>query len=664
MIMGKTSILIFCAAALCTATLLSCGGPSKARRLQREDVRAGLDLAASDEIPELEYRQLRRDTIVVRDDATGRDILIMKAVRDDQTGEMVANDVLQAAVVTARFRNIAERGGKVDLRFQITVPARMRDSKWQLRFYPDMYIQGDSVRLDPVYVTGRDYRRGQLRGYEQYNRWLSRIISDTTRLIDRTQFERFLERNIPGVFELRTDSSFVSDDQFVARFGRVTERQALDHYTLWSRVRRNGRRLAAKDRMYGRFVKSPIVTEGIRLDTVLVDRNGDYVYHYVQTVNTRPRLRKVDIVLSGDIWDRDRRVYTMPRTEPLTFYISSVSAFADMSERYLTRVVGRRVEANASYRIAFDLGKDRIRPELGDNAAQIGHVKDNLADLMANEVFDLDSIVVVAHASPEGSWALNEGLSRRRGQSVTRYFRDYMAGYRGRLDREGFSVDESGSVSRRSARAPEIRFVSRSVPENWILLDRLVLEDSRLDDGQKRRYFSRAVIKDMDRRERLMSGDDYYAYVRDTLYPRLRVVDFAFHLHRKGMVQDTVRTTELDERYMEGVRLLRDMEYDEAVKILGPYQDFNAAVAYTAAMRNASAMVILEGLEPDARINYLKAIIHARLGDEQKAVQCYLDACGEDPSYVHRGNLDPEISGLIRLYGLNGKDTYDDTLGY
>ena len=664
MIMGKTSILIFCAASLCAATLLSCGGPSKARRLQRDDVRAGLELAASDAIPELEYRQLRRDTIVVRDDATGCDILIMKAVRDDQTGEMVANDVLQAAVVTARFRNIAERGGKVDLRFQITVPARMRDSRWQLRFYPDMYIQGDSVRLDPVYVTGRDYRRGQLRGYEQYNRWLSRIISDTTRLIDRTQFERFLERNIPGVFELRTDSSFVSDDQFVARFGRVTERQALDHYTLWSRVRRNGRRLAAKDRMYGRFVKSPIVTEGIRLDTVLVDRNGDYVYHYVQTVNTRPRLRKVDIVLSGDIWDRDRRVYTMPRTEPLTFYISSVSAFADMSERYLTRVVGRRVEANASYRIAFELGKDRIRPELDDNAAQITHVKDNLADLMANEVFDLDSIVVVAHASPEGTWALNEGLSRRRGQSVTRYFRDYMAACRRELDREGFSVDESGSVGRRSGSAPEIRLVSRSVPENWILLDRLVLEDGRLDDGQKRRYFSRAVIRDMDRRERLMSGDDYYAYVRDTLYPRLRVVDFAFHLHRKGMVQDTVRTTELDERYMEGVRLLRDMEYDEAVKILGPYQDFNAAVAYTGAMRDASAMVILEGLEPDARINYLKAIIHARLGDEQKAVQCYLDACGEDPSYVHRGNLDPEISGLIRLYALNGKDTYDDTLGY
>ena len=56
--------------------------------------------------------------------------------------------MLQAAVVTARFRNIAERGGKVDLRFQITVPARMRDSRWQLRFYPDMFILGDSLSSD------------------------------------------------------------------------------------------------------------------------------------------------------------------------------------------------------------------------------------------------------------------------------------------------------------------------------------------------------------------------------------------------------------------------------------------------------------------------------------------------------------------------------------
>ena len=74
-------------------------------------------------------------------------------------------------------------------------------------------------------------------------------------------------------------------------------------------------------------------------------------------------------------------------------------------------------------------------------------------------------------------------------------------------------------------------------------------------------------------------------------------------------------------------------------------------------------MLILRGLEPDARVNYLKAIIHARLGEDREAVQCYLNACSEEPSYIHRGNLDPEISQLIKLYGLN-RQVGDDNTGY
>lgn len=644
--------------------VVSCGPSRKVTNLHENKIQAGLSLSEADNIPDKEYRQLRRDTIVFHDDS-GKDILIMKAIRDDETGEMVATDILKAAYVSARFRNIAERAGKIDLKFEITVPAEMQDSKWQLRFYPDMFIQEDSIRLDPVYVTGRDYRKVQLRGYEQYEKFLATIINDTTKFIDIHQLEVFLQRNIPEVYAFKTDTSFVSDDLFYSIYG-VNQRQAVDHYTLWYKVRANDRRKAARGKMYNRYVKAPIVTEGIRLDTVLLDINGDYVYHYVQTINTRPKLRRVDIVLSGDIWEQDRKIYDMPPTEPLTFYISSVSAFADMSERYLTRVVERRAEANASYRIEFAKGKDDIRLDLGDNLVQVNQVKNNLADLLENEVYDLDSIVVVANASPEGSWKLNDGLSRRRGHAVVRYFEDFMREWRRDVERNGgFSVDAAtGEVARASSKIPNIRFISRSVPENWTLLDRLVRNDSRLDEAQKERYFFHSSIKDMDRREQLMKSDSYYRFLSDTLYPRLRVVDFAFHLHRKGMIKDTVHTTELDRNYMEGVRLLKDMEYEEAVKILGPYQDYNAAVAYTAAMRNASAMLILDRLEPDARINYLKAIIYSRMGEEQKAVQCYLDACREEPMYVHRGNLDPEISQLIRLYGLNRKDDFDEELGY
>lgn len=47
-----------------------------------------------------------------------------------------------------------KRSGKVDLNFQVIVPESMMDSKWQLCFYPDLFVLEDSTRLDPVIITG------------------------------------------------------------------------------------------------------------------------------------------------------------------------------------------------------------------------------------------------------------------------------------------------------------------------------------------------------------------------------------------------------------------------------------------------------------------------------------------------------------------------------
>ena len=649
---SKTSILMAVMAVLVTiGAIVSCGTSRKAADIRQRGLAPQLVLPGESQLPEMDFRRTKRDTFTVRDDS-GREILIMKAVRDDETGEMVATDVLDAAVITARFRNVAERRGRVDLRFQIIVPGEMQDPAWQLRFTPDMFILDDSTRLESVIITGEGYRKAQLKGYEQYERFLSKIVSDTTRFIDIGQLEIFLERNIPQVFSFKADSSEVSDEQFLSAYG-VSEREALEHYTNHIAVKRNRRRIASQEKMYRRFVKAPIETEGVRLDTVIRTLDGDFIYEYVQTIATRPKLRKVDIVLSGSIYEEDRPVYIMPRSEPLSFYISSISSFADGTERYKTRVVSRRAEANASYRIEFAKGKYDIDPSLADNLSQIGFVKDNLDALLSNETFDLDSIVVVANASPEGSWALNGSLSRRRGEAVSRYFSAFMRERRKEATLEGgFTVDEKGSVSK-GEQAPDIRFITRSVPENWTLLDRLVRNDDVLTEAQKQHYFSLEGMRDADGREVMMKNRDYYRHLADSLYPRLRVVDFAFHLHRKGMVKDTVHTTELDTEYMRGVQLLRDMDYNEAVKILGPYRDFNAALAYVACDRNASAMDILTRLEKTAPVNYLLAIVRARQGDEKEAVEYYLRSCAQDPSFVHRGNLDPEISALIRLYGLN-----------
>ena len=118
------------------------------------------------------------------------------------------------------------------------------------------------------------------------------------------------------------------------------------------------------------------------------------------------------------------------------------------------------------------------------------------------------------------------------------------------------------------------------------------------------------------------------------------------------MVKDTVHTTVLDSVYMAGVQAIRDMDYEKAVTLLRPYRDFNSAVAFCAMDYNASAMRILESLERTDKVNYLLALLYSRRGDDKEAVECYLKACAANKNYVHRGNLDPEISALISRYGL------------
>lgn len=628
----------------------------KLEAIRENNTNAGISLTNETELPDLEYRSRMKDTLQILD-IYGRQTFLMKAVRDDETGEMLANEVLDAAVVSARFRNVAERHGKVAIQFDILVPHSMMDNKWQLRFEPDMYILEDSVRLDPVIITGKGYRKAQLRGYQQYERFLSRIVSDTTAFINLRQLELFIERNIPRLYAFKKDSSEVSDELFYSYYG-ISEAKAVEHYTNKLARKRNHYRMLLRQRMYDKYVKAPIVTEGIRLDTVLVDMNGDFMYCYSQQIDTRPKLRKVDIVLSGAIYEQDKKLYSIPRGEPLSFYISSVSMFADMKERYLTEVVERKVSASASYDIVFQVAKADVRSDLAGNAEEIGNIKKQLVSLIGNEAFELDSIRVTATASPEGKYRQNEKLSQRRSESVSKYFRSWMRHYQDSLEAvKGFKVDENGRIVKEQV--PDIAFQSNIYAENWKGLDELVGSDANLSDDDKQNYYSLAEAGDADLRESRLKQQVYYKYLKDELYPKLRTVSFDFYLHRKSMEKDTVHTTILDTVYMQGVEAIRERDYEAAVMLLAPYQDYNTAVAYVALDRNRSALDILQRCEQTAQVNYLLALLYSRLGDETKAVQHYMTSCSQDESYVHRGNLDPEISALIALYGLNKREDED-----
>ena len=649
---GGMSLLVICNIVLMVVVCLlisGCGTSRKVERMQERQMRAEIGMV---EMPDrvghdgrfpVGAGDDRRDTTVVME---GGGPIIMNAVRDED-GNMVATDVIKAASVTARFRNVAERGGKVNIEFMVTVPKDMMDPQWQLRFYPRMYVLEDTLGLDSVLITGQEYRNEQMRGYRRYEKFLQSIVTDSMEFVNLRLLEIFIERNIPDLYAFRTDSTFVTDAEFASTYG-VTEQEAIEHYTNKLARSANERRKARKDTKFRQYVSVPIEEKGIRLDTVIREINGDFRYVYSYTLASRPHLRKVDVVLSGAIYKEDVKIYDIPECEPLTYYISSLSAFVDGTKRYMTKVIERKVYANTACYVEFEHDSFVVDETLGYNRDEIGRIKGNLAALIDNDEFAMDSIIVTASSSPEGTVAYNTRLTQRRSEAVAEYFRRYIDEYRDSVRvNEGFVVDMTGDPRSEPGMTGErIRFVARNDAENWRMLDVLVAEDTVMSYEEKIAYINACEVADFDVREEVLQKLGCYRHLREKVYPRLRTVKFDFYLHRKDMQKDTVHTTVIDSTYMAGVQAVRDRDYETAVTLLRPYQDYNSAVAFCALDYNASALAILERLPKTDKVNYMLAIVYSRLGETEKAVRCYEEACRMNPGFVHRGNLDPEITQL------------------
>ena len=637
--------------------LAGCSSSRKLAMLQSKDELADIS------IPEREMhidtsRNISEDTIKIEID--GREMILMKAVRDAESGEMVAHQELQAAFVTARYRSVAERRGKADLEFQIRVPEYMLDTRWQLRFYPSMFVGEETHVLEPVFITGSEYRKIQLRGYQQYQRFLNSIITDSVDFINRHQLDIFLKRNIPQIYAYKDRDAVVSDEEFFSHYG-VTERMAIEHYTIQARIRRNDRKIGRKEEVFRRYVKSPIITSGLRLDSLYRDK-GEFIYTYVQPIDISRDMRRVDVVLNGDIYEETDRIYGIPYTEPLSFYVSSLSSIVDDTPRYRKVVVERKVSTEMSGYLDFEAGRSDVMPGLASNASEISRLKGVLRGLLEDGELELDSVYVTAFASPEGSVSANRRLSAQRANAVGAYFKSTLTQMADSMRTEaGFSVDADGDIVHAYEKVPQIMFRSCNGGEDWERFTRLVNGDAKLEKRHKDFYAQCMKLANLDSREEaIKSSKTFYRYCREIIYPKLRHVRFDFHLHRRGMVQDTVHTSVIDSVYVKGVQAIRDREYEKAVSLLAPYKDYNTAVAYVSLDRNSSALEILQGLEKTAKVNYMLAIVHSRFGDTKEAIRCYMESCRQDKAFVSRGYLDPEISRLISMYELDNFNISDE----
>ena len=604
--------------------MFSCTSYRKLERIRTGQVKMGLGVA---EDKPLDDGCQEVDIDSIRGTLTEGPV-IMNAIRDTETGEMVATDIIRASRVVARFRNVAERGGKVSVSFDVIVPEGMKDSRYQLKIWPYMAMAGDTVGLEPVYITGEKYRYRQLKGYERYRAFLASIVSDTTDFIRIGQLEVFLARNFPQTYAMRNDSSVVNDEIAQSLFG-LTQTQAVTHYTRKWQVRANERRKQRKDKMFSKYVRDPLAVEGIRLDTVLTSSSGDFIYRYLHTFSPPPMVKKVSVSLRGKIYQDGEFVDDLPFPDDITFYISSLSGLVQDKVRYKMVILERRIYDNTKVLLDFEQGSSQLDTLLGDNASELMRVRRCVGDMFSNEDYDLDSLKITASCSLEGSIDYNRRLSSARAESVKAVLAD--------------DFPDSWRT----------KVYSAATPENWEHFSLLVENDTILTDSCRKRI-ARQVEKASvrpDDAEASLARMPEYRYLREKIYPKLRYVKFEFYMHRVGMVKDTLHTTEIDSVYMAGLDALRNMDYKHAVSQLRQYRDYNSALALTSADYNHTALDVLQALsKTDPKVCYLMAIVLSRLGQKTEATR-YLDlAVAYDPMLKYRANLDPELSGYINNF--------------
>ncbi|NDV80118.1 hypothetical protein D0T57_14275 [Dysgonomonas sp. 511] len=398
-------------------------------------------------------------------------------------------------------------------------------------------------------------------------------------------------------------------------------------------IDKNNALIKNKQQVFFKLVKFPRNTHA-RLDTVVYNK-GKFDYYYKQELMADEDSKRINIYVDGYVVDTNQEYYLVPSSDTLNYMISSMIQLLDTTPRYLRKVIERKVMSSLKANIGFKAGASELDINLGDNLPELEKVQE-MADRITGELeFVVDSITLVAGCSPEGSFATNMLLSKRRGESIRKYLTGMLEG-----------IDNINQIVRAYPKG-----------EDWQGLSSLVRDslDSRTRQGVLDII---AESSDPDTKEihirQLYPGD--YTYIRDKLYPKLRVVEFTFYMHRRGMLKDTVYTTEPDTLYAKGMELLAKRRYSDALQILSEYNDYNTAICLMSLGYDTGAYSILESIPETANREYLMAILAARMGREEEAVRRYLLSVELDPAKRWRGTLDPEINRLIKAYDLNKDD--------
>ncbi|GKH78605.1 hypothetical protein CE91St6_41760 [Phocaeicola dorei] len=634
-------------------------------------------------------------------DEKGVQHIVTEAAKDSVTGEYITQMELTEITVVARSKQVAERNGRINLDFVVTVPGELISNKWQLQLTPVAYKRTDTIRLDRIFLSGADFAKMQKKGYMRYHAFMNSIIPDSLylqKLFDEKGYRKALAELEDEYFQAWKHEVIAKErwidwsDKANARFALFNykmerNRQAIAGYNsilehlpaYWLRREMDGRYIPSKWRifadgnhrirtksitpedsaaiterftdygkmaenqkkkelageMYEKYVRFPY--ESARLDTVI--KEGDsFVYYYKQELPATENTKKIDLTLDGQILSKDETRTTLPPSDTITYFISSMVQFLDRTPRYKKRIITRKDEVSLRAYVTYRPGSTGFSENTGNNKAEIDKVFETIRGISYTGEFLIDSIRMTATSSPEGSSEMNLFLSRERALALKRYLAERTD------DREGVDT----------------LFRPHWIGEDWARLHELV----RADDSLSNRTALLHVMEETrnpDSREQALRGyASDYKRIREKHYPLLRGVEFKFHLHRRNMIQDTVVMPVIDSTYMEAVRLIEDRQYRRALSILEESygEDYNTAVCLMSLGYDSRALDIMLAQPDTSDRNYLLAILYCRLGREEEALKTYVKSCDQDDSKIWRGRLDPEINKLIVTYNLYKDELY------
>ena len=634
-------------------------------------------------------------------DDKGKEHIVTEATKDSVTGEYITQMELSEITVVAKSKQVAERNGKINLDFIVTVPGELISNKWQVQLTPVAYKSADTLYLDRIFLSGADFAKMQRKGYMRYQAFMNSIIPDSLylqKLFDEKGYRKALAELEEEYFQA-WKHEVISKERWIDWSDKANARFALFNY----RMERNKQAIAGynsileylpayrlRREMDGKYIPSKwkIFAEGnykirtrnitpedsasitrrftdyakmaenrkrkeqagemyekyvrfpyeaARLDTVI--KEGDnFVYYYKQELPATENTKKIDLTLDGQILSKDETKTQLPPSDTITYFISSMVQFLDRSPRYKKKIITRKDEVNLRAYVTYKSGATEFSEDIGDNRAEIDKVFETIHGINYTGEFLIDSIRMTATSSPEGSADMNLFLSKGRALALKKYLALRSD------DREGVDT----------------LFRPRWIGEDWNRLHELVLADDSLEN---KAYLLR-IMKETDnpdnREYALRKYPADYMRIRGKHYPLLRGVEFKFHLHRRNMLQDTIVMPVIDTTYMQAVKMIEDRQYRQALAILDVSypDDYNTAVCLMSLGYDKRALEIMTEQADTSDRNYLLAILYSRLKREEDALKMYVKSCDQDASKIWRGKLDPEINKLIVTYHLYKDELY------